>query len=365
MGAQLGGGVAEAQAAAVAGPAHRQGVHDHLGLLGEVFEAGLVVRRGEVHQALEVFHRPAVGALLQQGEDEADRAGVAAGKVVEGFDAAGAGFQAVLDFGGALLVGEVFEHLADLGQFEPAEALGDEEVVEGLVVVGEGLGEAHRAADDDGRPGGGQGFAQRPVGGGVGVLELAAALVDALEDHVEVVHQHHGPALEPGAGVEEQGEAGVDGLVAAAGGGAGGIGAIHQGVGVGAAALAVEFVHQRLAGGPPEVGEVLDLIQLFGEGQGDEVVGEVGVAADGDGEALEQGGLAGATQADEQVMLHAAFERRAGELVAQEAELRLAGDEAGDQGVVAEPVGVVVVGGDAHRLFLRFHQRRRGSRANR
>jgi hypothetical protein len=76
VGAQFGGGVAEAQAAAVAGPAHREGVHDHLGLLGEVFEAGLVIGRGEVHQALEVFHGPAVGALLQQGEDEADRAGL-------------------------------------------------------------------------------------------------------------------------------------------------------------------------------------------------------------------------------------------------------------------------------------------------
>ena len=151
-------------------------------------------------------------------------------------------------------------------------------------------------------------------------------------------------------------------MVAAAGSGAGGIGAVHQGVGVGTAALAVEFVHQRLACGPPEVGQVLDLIQLFGEGERDEVVGEVGVAADGDGEALEQGGLAGATQADEQIVLNAAFERCAGELVAQEAELCLTGDEAGDEGVVAEPVGVVVVGGDAHRLFLRSHQRRRGSR---
>jgi hypothetical protein len=44
----------------------------------------------------------------------------------------------------------------------------------------------------------------------------------------------------------------------------------------------IEFVDQRGAGGPPEVGEILDLIQFFGKRKGEQMVGQVDIAANGD-----------------------------------------------------------------------------------
>lgn len=65
LGTDFGSGVAEAQASAIAGTAHGQGVHDHLRLFRHVFETHLVVGRGDVHQALEILDSAAAGAVAQ------------------------------------------------------------------------------------------------------------------------------------------------------------------------------------------------------------------------------------------------------------------------------------------------------------
>ncbi len=129
--------------------------------------------------------------------------------------------------------------------------------------------------------------------------------------------------------------------------------------------LAVQFIGQCIAGGPPEIGEVFHLVQLFGEGEGKQMIAQVGVSAYGHGQTLEQRGLAGPAHTNQQVVLGAALARCARQFIAQEGELVLACDEVGEQGVVAQPVGVVVMVGGAHSVSRRSHQRRKGSRRKR
>jgi hypothetical protein len=93
----------------------------------------------------------------------------------------------------------------------------------------------------------------------------------------------------------------------------------HQSIGAGdlararssSSASAAQAAHQKSA-------RCLTSIEFFGKRERDQVVVQIGIAADGDRQALEQRGLAGAAQAHQQVVLDAADARSAREFVAQE-----------------------------------------------
>lgn len=107
--ADLRGGVAEAQLAAFAVAAYGQRVQDHLGLFDQGFK---------------VFDGMLTEPPAQQLEDEADGTRIAAGQLVQGVDAGGTLLQPGPHFGGLVHLGQVFEHLLDLGTGEPAEGRG-------------------------------------------------------------------------------------------------------------------------------------------------------------------------------------------------------------------------------------------------
>lgn len=111
MGSDFSSGMTKTQAPSVGRAPHGQGVHDDLSLFRQILEARLVVRRGDVHQALEILDGATVWAVAQEFENKPQARGLP-GELVQRVNAARAGAQPILDFGHALRIGQALQHLA-------------------------------------------------------------------------------------------------------------------------------------------------------------------------------------------------------------------------------------------------------------
>ena len=119
------------------------------------------------------------------------------------------------------------------------------------------------------------------------IFKFATSLVDALENHVQVINQHYRAQPEVSTGLQQafktcirQGIGMSFALFSLLHG-------RHQTVGGLALVYAVKFIRKRFTGDPPEICEIFNLVKLFGKRQCDEVALQACIPPDSNGQPLE------------------------------------------------------------------------------